>query len=255
LLASELGHDFDLDRCLAHGSLPGIYSEPDARVRARKLRAYANIYLREEVQAEARVRDLGGFSRLLDLVAATSGRVLNVSALAQDAGLSFDTARRYIGVLIDTLVAFSVDAWRGSDRASLLAHPRVFLFDAGVRNALLRRPLDAPLPDERGYLLEHLVCYELRRRLGELWPDAALYHFRTRHGAEVDFVVQTGRDLWAIEVKAGRHVSGRDVTGLRALSDRVKVTRQTVVFLGARRQAIGDVEALPLERFLEELPA
>lgn len=255
LLACELGDDFDLDRYLAHGTLPGIYALEDHATRARRLRAYSNSYIREEVQAEALVRDIGGYARLLELVAASSGRVLNVSALAQDAGLSFDTARRYVSVLEDTLVAFSVPAWRGSDRASLLAHPRLFLFDTGVRNALLRRPLDAPLPDERGYLLEHLVAYELYRRLGELWPEAALKHFRTRHGAEVDFVVEHGRDLWAIEVKSSTTISARDCTGLRAMADRVRsVKRRTIVFLGPRRQVRDGVEALPLRRFLEELP-
>jgi hypothetical protein len=46
------------------------------------------------------------------------------------------------------------------------------LFDLGVRNAILRRPLDRPLDDERGLLLEHLVGLELRRREGTIWPEA-----------------------------------------------------------------------------------
>lgn len=139
LVAAELGEDFDLDRCLAHGTLPGIYAEPDPAVRAQTLRSYVDIYLREEIQAEALVRDVGGYARLLDLVAASSGRVINLNALSRDAAVSYETARRYLGVLEDTLVVFSVPAWRPSDRAGLIAHPRLFFFDVGVRNALLRR--------------------------------------------------------------------------------------------------------------------
>ncbi|MEX2394144.1 MAG: ATP-binding protein [Actinomycetota bacterium] len=255
LLAVELRDDFDVDRSLAHGALPAVYAETDPVERGGLLRSYANTYIREEVQAEALVRDLGGFSRLLNLVAATSGRILNVSALAQDAGIRFDSARRFVGVLEDTLVAFLVPAWRGSDRASLIAHPRVFLFDVGVRNALLGRPLDRPLPDERGYLLEHLVAHEIHSRLGELWPEAALYHFRTKAGAEVDFVIEADRELWAIEVKASRSVSARDLTGLRAMADRLDaVKRKTVVYLGQYPQLIDGIEVLPIEGFLSELP-
>lgn len=255
LLACELAGDFDLDRALAHGTLPGIYAEPDQLLRSADLRSYADIYLREEIQAEALVRNLGGFSRLLDLVAASSGRVLNLHALCKDAGLGYETARRYMEVLQDTLVAFHVPAWSGSDRTRLVRHGKLFLFDIGVRNALLRRPLDRALPDERGHLLEHFIACELHRRLGTLWPEAALFHYRTRGGAEVDFVVEVGRELWGIEVKAGGRVTRRMLRGLASLAARsARVKRRIVVFLGRRAQTIDGIEILPLADFLAQLP-
>ena len=146
-------------------------------------------------------------------MAASSGRILNLHSLCKDAGLAYETARRYIEVLEDTLVAFQIPAWSGSDRTRLVRHGKLFLFDIGVRNALLRRPLDRPLPDERGFLLEHFIACELHRRLGTMWPEAALFHYRTRGGAEVDFVVEVGRELWGIEVKAGDRVTRRMLGG------------------------------------------
>jgi predicted AAA+ superfamily ATPase len=254
LMAAELGDDFDLDRALGHGTLPGIWSEAPGE-RALTLRSYADTYLREEIQAEALVRDLGGFARLLDHVAAASGRILNLSALCEDAGVRYETARRYLDVLEDTLVAFRVPAWSGSDRAGLVAHPKLFLFDLGVRNALLRRPLDAPLDDERGLLLEHVVAFELHRR-SELWPESKLFHYRTRGGTEVDFLLEVGRDLWGIEVKASRDLAARATTGLRTLRESLpRVKRSLVIFLGPRRLRLSDgIEAIPLRDFLEELP-
>ncbi len=258
LLVAELGRDFDLTRVLAHGTLPGIYSEGDPATRAADLRSYTDTYLREEIQAEALVRNIGGFARLLDLMAAASGRILNVQALCRDAGLGYETARRYVDVLEDTLVMFRVPAWsgrRGSSRASFVRHAKLFFFDPGVRNALLRRPLDAPLPDERGILLEHLIACELYRRLGTLWPEAALYHYRTRHGAEVDFVLEVGREVWGIEVKASRRVSRRALSGLSSLADRCdRLARRIVVFLGERPQRLDGADVLPLEHFLGQLP-
>ncbi|MBI5480948.1 MAG: ATP-binding protein [Deltaproteobacteria bacterium] len=254
LLACELAGAFSLDRALAHGTLPGIYSEPDPDTRAADLRTYGDTYLREEIQAEALARDLGGYARLLDLVAASSGTILNLRGLCGQAGLAYETARRYVEILEDTLVVFRVPAWSGSDRASLVAHPKLYLFDLGVRNALLRRPLDRPLDDERGLLVEHFVGAELHRRTGTLWPEARVWHFRTSHGAEVDFVLEVGRELWGIEVKASRNTAGRRA-GFDALAQRTtRLARRIVVFLGPRRQRLGDVEALPLEAFLDELP-
>lgn len=256
LLVSELGADFDLNRVLAHGTLPGIYSERDAKTRAADLRSYSDAYLREEIQAEALVRDVGGYARLLELAAAASGRVLNLNALCQDAGVSYETARRYLQILEDTLVAFRVPAWSGADRATLIAHPRIYLFDLGVRNALLRRPLDRPHDDERGLLLEHLVAYELHRRQGTLWPEAKLAYYRTRHGAEVDFVLEVGREVWGIEVKAGRDVPATAFSGLDSLAERIKrPLRRIVVFLGPRKLIRGNTEVWPLLDFLATLPA
>jgi predicted AAA+ superfamily ATPase len=254
LLVRELGAHFDLDRVLAHGTLPGVYDERDPRTRAADLRSYADTYLREEIQAEALVRDVGGYARLLELLAACSGRTLNLNALCSDAGVAYETARRYVQIVEDTLVAFTIPAWSGSDRASLIAHPRFYLFDVGVRNALLRRPLDAPLDDERGLLLEHLVAYELHRREGTLWPEARTFHFRTRQGAEVDFVLEAGRERWGVEVKASRDLEGRGFRGFEALAGRARLTRRIAVFLGPRAMRTHGVEILPLERFLEQLP-
>ena len=255
LFARELQSDFNLERVLAHGTLPGIYANPDPESRSSTLRSYVDAYLREEIQAEALVRDIGGYSRLLDLAAASSGRVVNLHALSRDAAVSYETARRYLDVLEDTLILFRIPAWRGSDRASLVAHPKVLLFDLGVRNAILRRPLDRPLDDERGLLLEHLIGLELRRREGTIWPEARVQHFRTRRGAEVDFILSVGREHWAIEVKASRRIDAGNLKGIKAFTEHArKVTRQIVVFLGARRQRIDGVEVLPLDDFLAELP-
>jgi len=255
LLAHELGSEFDLERALAHGMLPGIWAEPDVAQRALTLRSYSDAYLREEVQSEALVRNLGGYARLLDLVAASSGRILNLRSLCGDAGIGYETARRYLEVLEDTLVAFRVSAWSGTVRGSLIAHPKIYLFDIGVRNALLRRPLDRPLDDERGLLFEHFVAGELHGRTGTLWPEMSLHHYRSRGGAEVDFVLSFAREHWGIEVKASRRVDRAGLSGLRSFGETLpRVKRKIVVFLGPRAQRIDDVEVLPLEEFLAELP-
>jgi predicted AAA+ superfamily ATPase len=108
---------------------------------------------------------------------------------------------------------------------------------------------------ERGLLVEHLVGLELLRRTTDLWPGARLHHFRTRHGAELDYILEVGREIWGIEVKASRTVDARDLRGFTPLADRTRrLKRRIVVFLGSRRQQLTKAEAIPLESFLEELP-
>ena len=72
----------------------------------------------------------------------------------------------------------------------------------------------------------------------------------------VDYIVEVGRELWAIEVKASRSVDARDMRGLVAFQERAgKVSRSLIVYLGARRQRFHGAEAVPLTEFLAELPS
>ena len=120
---------------------------------------------------------------------------------------------------------------------------------------MFRHPLDAPLPDERGILLEHLVACELHRRLGERRPEAALFQYRTRSAAEVEFVLEVGCEVWTTGVKASRRVDRRLLSGVSSLSRRPpRRARRIVVSLGARRQLVIGLEAVPLKEFLAELP-
>jgi hypothetical protein len=85
-VARELGADFSLDAVLRFGSLPGIYSEQ--RYRVDKLRAYVHTYLRQEIQQEALVKDLGSFHRFLKVAAIMHGQVVNQAAISRDAAVA-----------------------------------------------------------------------------------------------------------------------------------------------------------------------
>jgi predicted AAA+ superfamily ATPase len=123
-----MGDLFDLERALRLGTLPAVVTGSEEYA-IDLLSSYAESYLREEVQAEGIVRNLGGFARFLDVAAAQSGDILNAEAVAREAALSARTVREYF-------------------------HPRFHLFDTGVTNALCRR-LHATLdPAARGRLFE-----------------------------------------------------------------------------------------------------
>ena len=189
-------------------------------------------------------------------MAASSGHILNVQALCRQAGLGYETTRRYIEVLEDTLIMFRVPAWSGSSRSSAVRTSPTLPSSTSVCGT----PFYGGRSTHRfrtnaESLLEYFVACELHRRLRTLWPEAALFHYRTRSGAEVDFVLEVGRDLWGIEVKAARRVSRSMLRGLASLaarSDRVK--RRIVVYTGDRRQLLDGVDVVPLMEFLTELP-
>jgi predicted AAA+ superfamily ATPase len=253
----ELGPSFDLERALSVGCLPGIYLDHESG--ADTLEAYATLYLREEVQAEALVRNVGSYARFLDVAATESGNWINYAKLASDSEISKETLRRYYQILEDTLLAFRMEPYRPARSQRRVSHrDRIFFFDIGVRNALLGLHRQPPSPTERGRLFEHwfiLQCLYFARAHHLPWT---LTSYRTDAGAEVDAVIDTPKTLVAIECKAGRHVAGSELSGLRSFASIAhKKVLAYVVFQGERPQTFPDgVEAIPYRQFLlERLPA
>ncbi len=250
----ELG-DIDIERAIQVGTLPGIYSGgPEAN---DLLESYSDIYLREDIQAEALTRNLGGYARFLDTVALMSGQWVNYSKLSSDAEIPKETARRFVQLLEDTLVAFRVPPFRPRRSTSRRLHQRerLLLFDIGVRNALLgihRRKLHT---QQIGAAFEQWVMLQtiyLNRALRKGWNIST---YRTEAGAEVDLIIDRGDDIVAIEIKSGRNVANQDARGLNSFEEVCDApVKKWILFQGERRQKLPrEVLALPVLEGLRRL--
>jgi predicted AAA+ superfamily ATPase len=250
----ELGADFDLERALRFGTLPPLQHLDTAEARDT-LRSYVEIYLREEIQSEGLVRNLGGFTRFLDLAAAYAGSILNYSSLGKEAGLPVKTVQSYFEVLEDTLIGFRLDAWTRSPLKRLVAHPKFYLFDNGVTNALAHRLAEPLDPVSRGGLFEQFMIQETRRRLDYARADARLYYWRTNNGAEVDLVVElNGRIAFAVEFKSRPSVSGADLSGLRSFREDWPQTPCLLVCTAPESFSLDFAEVLPWRVYLARIP-
>lgn len=253
LTMEEIGDRVDLERILRFGALPAVITGTDDEA-VDLLRSYADVYLREEIQAESLVRNLGGFARFLDVVAAQSGEVVNFSAVARDAMVAVRTVQEYYRILEDTLLGFRLEAWGRSPRARMVTHPRFYLFDLGVTNALNRR-LSAPLDVATlGRLFEQWIVLECLRRIDYVGSEAALYYWRTSAGAEVDLLIEKHKKLrLAVEIKSRKTISGADLAGLRSFAEAHPGVPRVVVCLAARESSLSEVRVLPYREFLNSL--
>jgi len=199
----------DLNTRLAHGELPGIVTAREAD-RPDLLKTYAVVHLEEEIRREALVRDWGAFVRFLALAASEAGSELNYAAISQEAGISQPTVKSYYQLLEDMFIGFSVPAFSKSPRKNLLSTPKFFFFDLGVRHtAMGLRPSKNVVRSAPGPLLEQWVGIELWKRLAYL-GDGSLMHFRTKDGAEIDFVIERRGRYTPIEVKHTEHPTSKD---------------------------------------------
>ncbi|MBI5502884.1 MAG: ATP-binding protein [Deltaproteobacteria bacterium] len=252
LVSAELGRPLAFPRVLATGMLPRAVTDPDP---VPFLRSYAETYLQEEIRAEALARNVGGFSRFLEIAARQNGQVTNLAAIARDAQVARTTVEGYFDILGETLIGTWLRPWKLKSANKQVGHSKFFFFDAGVARALSGRLPYPPSPEETGPLLETFVLGELRAFLSYSGLNYPVHFWRTHDGAEVDFLLETRGGFLAIEVKSAARWDRRFLRGFRRIAELMSKTRPTCVgvFLGPRALRLDGMRVLPLASFLREL--
>jgi len=239
---------FSLENFLVFGSLPGIITLPK-REQESFLKSYALIYLNEEIRAESLSRKIGAFSRFLELAAQESGTSPNYSKLSNEAGISVQTIKDYYQLLSDTLVVEIIEPFLKNARKRILASPKYYFFDLGVRNALARWPLSKDTANvQKGVLFEHFVMLEIVRRVRALNKNYKINYWRTSGGAEVDCVIDLGSEVIPIEIKSSAKVRLGDLKGLKNFLEEYSPLAKTgyVITTGERKQKLSkNIIALP----------
>ncbi len=251
-VSAELSEDFSVSRMLAGGSLPMsvLGDDPDSY-----LVTYAETYLQEEIRAEALTRNIGHFSRFLEVAARQNGQVTNMSGIARDAAVSRQTVQNYFNVLVDTLIGYWVEPWRLKRRTKQIQHPKFYLFDPGVARALSGRIAYPVTHEERGPLLETLVLGEIRSFLSYAKRPYKIHFWRNYDGIEVDFLCETTKGFIAAEIKASERWDKRFGRGLRRIQSELgeRLIGCYGVYLGERAARLDDVQILPVKDFLKRL--
>ncbi|MGH8582590.1 MAG: ATP-binding protein [Gammaproteobacteria bacterium] len=243
----ELGAHFDLDQALRYGLLPVVWA---SEAKEETLAAYAQLYLKEEIQGEALVRNLPGFARFLPLAALFHGQVLNATSIAREAGVARTTVTGYLDILEDTLLCFRLPAFEAKLRVRERKLPKWYWCDPGMVRAM-KRHSGGVSPDERGALFEGLVAQSIRAyRDYRNICDEVFYWAPTGSGTEVDFLLRRGAELVAVEVKSRTTFSESWCRGLRAVASMKGLKRRLLVYAqGPVLRTEDGIDVLPFERF------
>jgi predicted AAA+ superfamily ATPase len=255
LCLAEMKETFDLQRALELGTLPKISSFEREEDRKDYLRAYAQTYLKEEIQMEGLVRDLPSFRRFLPIAAGTNGEILSWSNFAQDVGIDAKTVRSYFEILEDTLIGFLLPAYRRSLRKRQKTHPKFYFFDPGVQRALANR-LSLPLlpgTPEYGRAFEHFWILEIMRMNSYRNADFSFSYFAT-NDVEIDLVAERpGDPPLLIEVKSQEFVRDAEIRPLQTLASELKHSRAVCISREPQRRKVGRVLVVPWKEALSEI--
>lgn len=249
-MANEIGAGFDLTKALEIGMLPVVWGAKDPHA---TLLAYNGLYLREEVQMEGLVRDIGAFARFLEAMSFSHAAVLNLSNVSRECHVKRKTCEGYLEILEDLLLGYRLEVFTKRAQRELAAHPKFYYFDAGVFRANRPKgPLDAP-EEIDGAALEGLVAQHLRAWCDYSVGDHSLHYWQTRSKVEVDFVIYGESGIHAIEVKNATKVRPADLRSLKAFCEDYPNARCILLYRGTEHFIRDKVHCIPCEAFLKEL--
>ncbi len=247
LVSAEIP-DFDIDHAVCYGMVPSHYL---AKNPSRRLAAYIDIYLKEEIKEEALVRNLSVFQRFLEVAALTDGEIVNNNNIAQDCGISAVTVSAYFDILVDTLIGYRIPAFRKVMKRRLVQAPKFYYFDIGVANHLLHRKDMVRGSADYGHAFEHLVIQELYAWLHYTHSEEELFYWRTYTGLEVDAVIGDARV--AIEIKSVEEVMNKHLKGLKAFGEEYPQSRRIIVSLDMFNRRMGEIECVYVLDFFKRL--
>jgi len=244
-IRKELGDHFSLDRALTFGLIPSIYFSDSP---TEDLAAYAGDYLKEEIAAEAAVRNVGAFSRFLEVAALAHGQMINFAGMANDAQVPASTIREYYQIMKDTFLAHEVPAFTETRKRKSISTSKYYLFDIGLVRNIQRRQGLAPGTPEYGNAFESYIFQEIKAHCDyNLLPTPA--YWRSKSQFEVDFILEET----AIEVKAKRSISTRDLKGIKAFKEENLKREYIVVCMEPQPRLVDGIRIMPWQHFLDEL--
>ena len=228
---------FDINDVVV-GGMPEVCLNPSLD-RQLWFRGFEQTYLERDIRDLAQVADRLRFRNLLQLAALRTGQLLNISELGRDAGLNAMTASRYLSVMETSFVVRKLEPYLKNPASRIIKSPKLFMSDSGLACYLSGVYDLSPATNEprRGALLETYVAQNLCAILDAHLPEARLYFWNIQGRYEVDFVIEFGKSLLAVEVKAASRWEDRDLNGLRAFMEQHPRCKQGILAYSGEKVA------------------
>lgn len=240
--------DFNLLRALNHGLIPTHYLSTEPSL---SIQAYIGTYLKEEIAAEAAVRNLPAFGRFLEIAAFSNGSIPVYKNIAQDCGVSAPTIKEYFQILTDTLIGRFLPAYQKRPKRRIYQSPKFYFFDLGIANYFLKRGMINIGSESFGNALEHFIFQELVAYNHYSNRDIPIAYWRTTSQIEVDFIL--GDHEAAVEVKATKEAKPQHTKGLQAFGEEYTVKKKIIVSMDKHPRKLGDILIIPWDEFLKRL--
>ncbi len=256
-----------LEDAVLHGGYPPLFDEDRELEPGRWLEDYLTALVNRDIYSILPVRNRNAFDRFVRLCASRTGQIFEAASLARELGVDNKTVKLWISVLEQCFIVRRLRPHYRNYGKRLIKRPKLFFLDSGLACRLLqiRDVNQLRLHPLWGALVETWCFTEvLKARLNRgLRPDC--WFWRTSDGKEVDLLIETGRDLYPIEIKSSTTPDPRHAQRIRAfrsLVDKrgdgsVRVAPGVIVHGGSESRPCGEDLFVPwhgIAAALENVP-
>lgn len=250
--------NFLLQEYLTYGGYPAVVTARTEEEKARIMDEIYSAYVTRDISALLGMQQPEYYNRMLRLLAAGAGGLVNVSRLAADAGLSVPTIHKYLWYAENTFVLKAVRPYSGNRMKEIVKAPVYYFTDLGFRNYMLGSfQYNAGIRD--GFAFQNFIFRILNKTVRN--SAATLHYWRTTDGAEVDFVIDRTREVIPIEVKYADLKGTTLSRSFRSFVEKYKPRKAFVVNLSYKDMLkLGDTEVYfvpyyELEKLIENKSA
>lgn len=202
---------------MTFGGYPRVVLSKGMEEKRSILQEIYSSYIEKDAIGFLKIKNKTAFNRLIKLLAAQIGQLVNIEELAVNLGIDRNTVERYILALEDTFIIKKISPYYKNPRQEIIKAGKIYFLDMGIRNLVLENFISFEEKSDKGLVLENAVFielfFELRNKTGDI------HFWRTKQGAEVDFVIERGLELLPIEVKYALKKE-TITTGLRSFIDK-----------------------------------
>lgn len=188
-----------LDEYLQFGGYPRVLLEETLEGKRAIINEIYQSYLEKDISYLLKIKKTEDFSNLVKLLASQIGNLVNFSEISQTLGISQKTVKNYVWYLQKTFILEKITPYFKNVRKEITKSPAVYFYDLGLRNFALGLFGDIKGAQEYSFLFENFMFHLLREKLK--MSSATIHFWRTKDGAEVDFVINKGKEQIPVEVK------------------------------------------------------
>ncbi len=211
---------FFLWKSLWQGGLPGLIDLPIEAYQTI-FQSYIQTYVERDVRLLENIQDLRSFDRFIRVVAALSSQEINLTQLGGEIGISYKTVSRWLNLLSYTYQWYQLDPYHSNTLKRITKKPKGIFSDTGLACHLIRLTSEQAVGSypQLGSLFESFIFNQINSMSNSLNFPANLYHWRTKHGVEVDIVIEKDGCLFPIEIKTKSVLSKQDAKGIKIFQE------------------------------------
>lgn len=206
--------------------------------------SYIQTYIERDVRSIKTIENLDIFTRFISLCAGRIGQVLNLSSLANDTGISVNTAKSWLSLLESSFILYQLKPWYKNFNKRLIKSPKLYFYDTGLACSLLKINNASMLQTHYlyGALYENFIISEIRKAYYHAGMAPSIYYWRESNGTEIDCIIEKGTNsIMAIEIKGGATFNKDYLKNLNRLPDSAISIEKYLIHPGDQSIKIKDV--------------